>query len=215
MTVRNPADNTLSPLDLTTFTTTEIQFLKTDGSIITKTATKVTPPGVDGVLEYLSEDDLAVIGEHGTWSRRGRVSKVGTIKTGVNWLEFLVVESGVSVANLERIKRHIPNLDNSDVSHDTNLEDYWKLIKHYYDNARSLYTDVPLVDYPEDIIDLFEIGAASWWIHWNSPDHPMKPIDKIHDMMEQSLRAQFEKKHGSLSGRTAAPKTSSKVTGLR
>lgn len=216
MTVRNPADNTLSPLDLTPYVgeTTEMEFLKTDGTLITKPAT-IVAPATSGVLEYLSEPTLAVTGEHGTWHRRGKLTNVGTTITGKNWIEFTVVEAGVAVANLQRIKRHLPNLDATQISQDTNLEDYWKMMKHHYDNARSLYTDVPLTDYPEDIIDYFEMGAAAWWIHYNSPDHDLKTIDKIHKMMEQSLRAEFEKKHGVLSGRTAAPKTSSKITGFR
>ena len=216
MTVRNSATNALTPLDLTPFVgqTLQMEFLKTDGTLIPKTASIVGAPTA-GVLEYLSEADLATTGDHGTWHRRGRVENVGTTITGKNWIEFTVVESGVAVANILRIKRHLPAIDGSEVSNDTHLEDYWKSMKHYYDNARSLYTDVPLVDYPEEIIDLFERGAAAWWIYWNSPDHQMQGIKELKKEMEQSLRAEFEKKHGALSGRTAAPKTSSKITGFR
>ena len=215
LTVRNATTNALTPLDLTTFTTIEMQFKKTNGDVITKPAT-VVAPATNGQIEYLSETDLAVEGEHGTWARRGRVSKVGSIVTGVNWIEFLVIDAtkGVAVANLERIKRHIPTLDNSDVSQDTILEDYWKDIKHYYDNKRSLFTTVPLKNYESDVIDLFEKGAAAWWIHWNSPDHQLDTVKEIKKEIVETLKAQFVKRHEDISGRTATPKTPSRVTGF-
>lgn len=121
----------------------------------------------------------------------------------------------VSVASLDRIKRHIPNLDLQDVSHDDHLEDYWKDVKHYYDNKRAIFDDsVPLADYPEDVIDLFERGAAAWHIYWQSPSHPTSGIKLIYESIVDSLNAEFQKKHKNLSGRTATPKTSSRVTGF-
>lgn len=88
---RDPDTNALTPVDLTTFTTTLFEFQKEDGTIIQKTANVLGDP-TNGQLEYLSEPTLAVVGEHGTWHFRPTIEKTGVILTARDWIEFLVVE---------------------------------------------------------------------------------------------------------------------------
>jgi hypothetical protein len=65
------------PHDLTPATTVEYEFRKPDGTIVTKTATKINSPGLDGKLRYLVEAGLLNV--VGTWSYRGKI----TIPSGV------------------------------------------------------------------------------------------------------------------------------------
>ena len=64
------------PKDLTDMTTVQFEFEKPDGTIVVKTAAKVNPPGVDGKLRYMVEQNfLDVVG---TWSYRGLLSNVSS-----------------------------------------------------------------------------------------------------------------------------------------
>lgn len=95
LTMKDDNNGTLTVLNLSVaagiYDTFVMEFLKPDGTTVTKTASLFTD-GSDGVIKYDSTDP-SFLDEAGTWKRRGIISHSvnGNRYTG-SWVEFYVDE---------------------------------------------------------------------------------------------------------------------------
>lgn len=114
--------------------------------------------------------------------------------------------------DVEKIKRHIPNLDASNASQDNTLKQYWADAKHDYDNKASVHTPTPSEFYDEDAYDLWEQMAAAMWIYWNSPTHPMDGVNFVIKRVDAHLKAKYLKRTEGTSS-SQVGKSNSGITG--
>lgn len=114
--------------------------------------------------------------------------------------------------DVEKIKRHIPNLDASNHSQDNTLKQYWANGKHYYDNKAAVHTAIPQDYYDEDAYDMWEKYAAAEWIYWNSPTHPLNGVEHVQKLIDTHLLAKFHKRTAGTSN-VQIGKANSGITG--
>ncbi|HEC65435.1 MAG TPA: hypothetical protein ENI23_09080 [bacterium] len=88
----DPSDptGTRIPVDLTTSTNVSITIKKPDKTEFTNTATIKTPPGVDGVIQFI--DSTGVFDQRGPWQIRGEVTFSGGNFFKGSWGSFNVAE---------------------------------------------------------------------------------------------------------------------------
>ena len=89
-TVTKVVSNSDVAVDLTNSTLVQLEFEKDDGTRIVKTATIVTPPGTDGIINF--KDIVGILDTIGRWKIRG----IATFSNGDffkgSWKGFHVAE---------------------------------------------------------------------------------------------------------------------------